>query len=224
MAVLQRLSRERGDRGRAARLAEMAAFAGDAEIPYRMARDHLPPTLRSRRWAFPEATAAGLGAAARALGVDPSLARAVARRESAFVASARSAAAAEGLLQLRPQTAARLGEVLGLPPLPDGALLDPGENVPLGVAYLGLLLSRFGAVPVALAAYNAGPVPASAWARDLAGRPLDEWLEDLPYRETRQYVRGVVADWARYRRLRGDPPPAVDPAQPIRPPGDGVAF
>ena len=75
-----------------------------------------------------------------------------------------------------------------------------------------------------LAAYNAGPTAAATWSRARSGLPLDEWVEEIPYRETRPYVRGVLADWARYRSLDGEPPPPLDPAAPVDPPAPGVAF
>jgi soluble lytic murein transglycosylase len=187
-----------------------------------MARDHLPPGIRARRWSYPEAHAEVLEPASRRLGVDPTLALAVMRRESAFVATARSGAAAEGVLQLRPETARRLKAIAGLPEGTD--LTDAAENLRLGIAYLGLLADRFPTVPQALAAYNAGPTPAAAWSRTGAGLPLDEWAEGIPYRETRQYVRSVVGDWATYRALRGETPPSIDPSAPVAPPQPGVAF
>ncbi len=222
LAVLQRLSRAPGVRSRAALLAEVAAFVGDPEVPYRMARDHLAPGIRAQRLAYPEAHSAVLRPAARGLGVDPALALAVMRRESAFDSAARSAAAAEGLLQLRPETARRLGAVLGV--RDDADLADPAENTRLGVAYLALLSDRFATPAQALAAYNAGPTAAAAWSRARAGLPLDEWVEDVPYRETRHYIRAVLSDWTRYRMLAGEPPPPLDPATPVTPPAPGVAF
>jgi soluble lytic murein transglycosylase len=221
-AVLQRLSRGPDVRARAALLAEVAAFSGDAEVAYRMARDHLAPGIRAQRLAYPDAHADVLRPAARALGVDRALALSVMRRESGFVSAARSAAAAEGLLQLRPETARRLGALVGFHG--DSDLADPAENTRLGVAYLALLSDRFASPAQVLAAYNAGPTAAAAWSRARAGLPLDEWVEDIPYRETRQYVRAVVSDWARYRLLAGEPAPPLDPAAPISPPAPGVAF
>jgi soluble lytic murein transglycosylase len=106
----------------------------------------------------------------------------------------------------------------------DADLADPGRNVPLGVAYLGLLADRFASPSQVLAAFNAGPTAAAAWSRARAGLPLDEWVEEIPYRETRQYVRAVLADWARYRSLAGESPPHLDPAAPVAPPEPGVAF
>jgi soluble lytic murein transglycosylase len=222
VALLQRLSRSSDARSQAVHLAEVAAFCGDAEVPHRMARDFLPPGLRARRWSYPDALPEVLRPVARALGVDPSLALAVMRRESAFVSTARSGAAAEGLLQLRPETARRLGSVFGLPV--DADLSDPAANAMLGVAYLALLSDRFPVTAQALAAYNAGPVAAEKWSRTRAGLPLDEWVEDIAYRETRQYVRAVLADRARYRELAGEPPVPLTPSTPVPPAGPGVAF
>ena len=221
-ALLQRLSRAPETRASASLVAEVAAFTGDPEVPFRMARDHLPPGIRARHWAYPVAHADVLPEAARRLGVDPALALAVMRRESAFVAAARSGAAAEGVLQLRPETARRLQALLGVARAAD--LSDPGENLRFGIAYLALLGDRFAESAAELAAYNAGPAAAAAWAREGAGLPLDEWVEGISFRETRQYVRGVMADWAVYRRMLGEPPMQIDPSKPISPPGSGVAF
>jgi soluble lytic murein transglycosylase len=221
-SLLQRLSRAPDARSAASLIAEVAAFTGDPEVPFRMARDHLPPGTRARRWAYPDAHAGVLRAAAHQLGVDPALALAVMRRESAFVAAARSGAAAEGVLQLRPETARRLQTLLGIAGAAD--LSDPADNLRFGIVYLALLGDRFPGFAGALAAYNAGPAAAAAWARAGAGLPLDEWVEGIAFRETRQYVRAVMADWAVYRRMLGEPPLQIEPSKPISPPGPGVSF
>ncbi len=146
---------------------------------------------------------------------------AASRRASATSgAGARSEAAAEGILQLRPETAERVAAILGLQAPADGSLRDPAVAIGLGLAYLGLLGSRFPDVPVLVAAYNAGPA-AGAWA---SGVPLDEWVENIPYRETRQYVRAVLGDWARYRRVLGEPAPALEAGRPVAPPLEGASF
>ena len=103
-------------------------------------------------------------------------------------------------------------------------LSGPRTNVTLGTHYLALLLARFGEPASAVAAYNAGPAPAAAWATQRAGMPLDAWVESIPYRETRQYVKIVLSEWAAYRALEGEPPPPVDPGRKIAPAPEGVAF
>jgi soluble lytic murein transglycosylase len=213
-------------RGRAAAplIAQLAAFMGDAELPFRMARDHLAPTRRALRWSHPEPYADALEAGAEGAGVDPALVLAVMRRESSFRRAVRSGAGAEGLLQLRPATAERVSTVLGLPGGLALRLGEPRVNVALGVHYLGLLTSRFGDPSVALAGYNAGPAPAAEWARTRAGMPLDEWVECIPFRETRHYLKIVLADWDIYRELRGETPAPVEPGRPVQRPAEGVEF
>lgn len=133
---------------------------------------------------YPDPAAAGndaVGAAARFAGiidrasaahsVDPGLVRAMIQVESAFRPEARSRKGAMGLMQLMPEIARRY-EVADP--------YEPGANIEAGVKHLKSLLSRY-AVPLALAAYNAG----EAAVERFGGIP--------PYRETEDYVRQVMA-------------------------------
>jgi soluble lytic murein transglycosylase len=224
LAELRDLARSARVRPAAPLLAQLAAFAGDPDLPFRMARDHLPVSRRAIRWAYPEPHDAALGRAAEAFGVDRALVLAVMRRESSFRADARSPAGAEGLLQLLPATAERVAALLGVPGGAGTRLRDPETNVTVGAHYLALLVARFGEPAVAVAAYNAGPRPAAEWATARRGMPLDAWVESIPYRETRQYVKIVLAEWGAYRALAGEPPPPIDPARPVPAPGPGAAF
>jgi hypothetical protein len=82
-------------------------------------------------------------------GVDPSLVRAVMRNESGFNPNAVSSKGAQGLMQLMPETAALMG--VSNP-------FDPEQNIAGGVGYLRYCLDSFGHnIPLAVAAYNAGP-------------------------------------------------------------------
>jgi soluble lytic murein transglycosylase-like protein len=116
-------------------------------------------------------------------GVDPALALALARRESALNPGAVSAAGAIGVMQLMPATARGLG-------------VDPynlEENIDGGIRYLKSLLDRFGDAGQALAAYNAGPtrvaenrVPSSTWdyVRDILtawGGPPAAIPQEMPF-------------------------------------------
>jgi soluble lytic murein transglycosylase len=224
IAELRELARTGRIRPAAPLVAQLAAFAEDPDLPFRMARDHLLPSRRALRWAYPEPERETVASTAAALGLDPALVFGVMRRESSFRADARSAAGAEGLLQLRPATADRLAALLGIPGGAGARLGDPRTNVRLGAHYLALLLARFGEPAAAVAAYNAGPGPVAAWASARAGMPLDEWVESIPYRETRQYVKIVLSEWAAYRALAGEAPPPTDPARKMIAPGPGVAF
>jgi soluble lytic murein transglycosylase len=221
---LRDLSRSARARDAAPLVAQLAAFAGDVETPFRLARDHLALTRRTIRWLYPEPLPEVLVPAASRLGVDPALVLAVIRRESSFRADARSAAGAEGLLQLRPATAERLAAILGVPAGVGARLRDPEAAIPVGAHYLGLLLARFGDPALAVAAYNAGPRPVAEWASARNGMPLDAWIESIPYKETRHYVKVVLSQWDAYRAIAAQAAPPIDPDRRVAPPPAGVAF
>jgi soluble lytic murein transglycosylase-like protein len=115
-------------------------------------------------------------AAAKRYGLNPALLDALAWQESRYNHKARSSAGAMGVMQLMPGTA----RDLGVNPY------DMQQNIAGGAAYLRQQLIRFdNNVPLALAAYNAGPGAVIKYD----GIP--------PYRETQNYVRQIL------RRLSG---------------------
>jgi soluble lytic murein transglycosylase len=141
---------------------------------------------------YPRPFANEIAAAAKATGLDANLLYAVMRQESLYRIDAESAAGARGLMQLRPGTAARFTARLEGSGLDHADLLDPAVNIRLGAEELARLLERYdGQLPVALAAYNAGPHAADRWLPD-APIDADVWIENIPYNETRDYVRRVL--------------------------------
>ena len=118
-------------------------------------------------------------ATARKYGVDPNLAVAVARRESAFNQAAVSPVGAVGVMQLMPATARELG-------------VDPYnlvQNIEGGVRYLAQLLRQYaGDLEQTLAAYNWGP---GNLATAIA-RYGERWISYIP-QETKNYLRDVLA-------------------------------
>ena len=44
------------------------------------------------------------------------------------------------------------------------------------------------------AAYNAGPAVTLKWTGELGSMPMDLFVESMPFKETRAYVKQVVAD------------------------------
>ena len=111
---------------------------------------------------------------ARATGVPPSLAMAVARVESGFNPAAVSPAGAIGVMQIMPQTGK--GEF----GVEESALRDPRTNVRIGVEFLRQLYLRYdNRWDLALSHYNGGSLP-----------PGDEWQ---PHDYTLGYIARVMA-------------------------------
>jgi soluble lytic murein transglycosylase-like protein len=109
--------------------------------------------------------------------LDPDFINSVIHAESGFNTRAVSPKGAQGLMQLMPGTASKLGV---------SNAFDPRANVEGGTRYLSELLQRYNFdVIKALAAYNAGPQRVQQYG----GVP--------PYYETRAYVARIVRDYNR---------------------------
>jgi soluble lytic murein transglycosylase-like protein len=109
--------------------------------------------------------------------LDPDFINSVIHAESGFNPRALSPKGAQGLMQLMPGTASKLGV---------SNAFDPRANVEGGTRYLSELLQRYNFdVIKALAAYNAGPQRVQQYG----GVP--------PYNETRAYVARIVREYNR---------------------------
>jgi soluble lytic murein transglycosylase len=140
-------------------------------------------------------------------GLEDALVLSVIRQESTFDERAISGAGARGMMQLMPETAQRVADTLDLSYSRARLLSDPDYNIRLGSTYLARMLDRFdGTVPLALAAYNAGPHRVSRWIREFGDPRTDDidmidWIETIPFSETRNYVQRVMESVAVYRHL-----------------------
>lgn len=147
----------------------------------------IPSSLTPQRWAsrpYPHPSASSsymtfIQKAAKRHSLDPLLVYCVAELESGFASGAVSPKGAQGLMQIMPETQRELG--LDSP-------FDPAANIAAGARYLRWMMNKFKSVPLALAAYNAGPEAVLKYG----GVP--------PYGETRRYVALIMS---RYGRLKG---------------------
>ena len=125
--------------------------------------------------------------------VDPAWVYGIMRRESIFNKTARSSANAHGLMQLLPSTARHVGRKMGINRVTKNDLFTPKVNINLGSAYLGNMLSKFdGSYAKATAGYNAGPNRSKRWTPEQTIE-ADRWIDSIPFKETRHYVRAVMA-------------------------------
>lgn len=117
----------------------------------------------------------------------------VIRRESLFMSDVGSGAGAQGLMQLMPDTARYINRKadLGLTTMD---LHDPQTSITLGAAYLAYLKDKFNdQLPLAIAAYNAGPGRVRQWLPEDRNLPGDVWVDTILFDETRNYVRAVLS-------------------------------
>jgi soluble lytic murein transglycosylase-like protein len=118
-----------------------------------------------------------VNSASAAYHLDPDLVNSVIHAESGFNSHAVSRKGAQGLMQLMPGTASRLGVANAF---------DPQSNVGGGSRYLRELLERYNFDLIkALAAYNAGP------------KRVEQYKGVPPYSETRAYVARIVREYNR---------------------------
>ncbi|TSC20373.1 lytic transglycosylase domain-containing protein [Corallococcus sp. Z5C101001] len=150
---------------------------------------------------YPRAFAQAVEAEATRQALDPFLVWAIMRRESAFRPEVMSAADARGLMQIIPPTATEIAQKMAEPAPAPADLFAPERNIRYGAWYLAQLMKRFAHPALAAAAYNAGPKAAVRWTQERGSMPLDLFVESIPYRETRGYVKQVVADLYLYHRF-----------------------
>ena len=188
---------------------EIFAFAGAWHLVSRfsMGLDKYTEGEEQRRqalaMAYPAAFPELVWASGREHDIDPLLTLSVMRQESQYKSWALSGAGAVGLVQVMPTTGALVARDVHRQRYSPRELLDPATNIHFGSWYLRQLLSRYGgALPLAVAGYNAGPQNVSSWLSGLGDdTPIDDFVELIPLDETRNYVRRVLGFYALHTRL-----------------------
>lgn len=115
-------------------------------------------------------------AQSKTIGVDPAIMLSLAKAESGFNQSAKSACGHIGVFQLSHSTAKRMG-------------LDPynvDDNIKGGITYYKNMYDRFGSMELALAAYNSGP---DAVIRNNNSIP----------KHSQKFVTGIINDYKYYK-------------------------
>ena len=137
----------------------------------------------------------------QAIGLDAAYVYGLIRQESRFVTDARSGVGASGLMQVMPATARWTARKIGLDGFVPSMINERDTNILIGTSYLKLALDDFqGSMPLAAAAYNAGPGRPRNWRN---GPQLEGaiWAENIPFNETRDYVKKVLSNTTDYAAL-----------------------
>lgn len=118
--------------------------------------------------------------ASRRHGISAHLLNAIIKVESDYNPRAISRKGAKGLMQIMPETTKMLNIV---------DVFDPWENIMGGARYFKELFNRYGGkLPLALAAYNAGP------------SAVDRFGSIPPFQETEAYVEKVIRYYYQFKR------------------------
>jgi soluble lytic murein transglycosylase len=133
--------------------------------------------------------------------LDPAYVYGLIRQESRFIMDAKSVVGAAGLMQVMPATAKWTAKKIGMTNFKPHQITDQEINVAIGTGYLKLVLDDFdGSMPLAAAAYNAGPSRSRNWRK---GPVLEAaiWAENIPFNETRDYVKKVLSNTTNYAAI-----------------------
>ena len=133
--------------------------------------------------------------------LDPAYVYGLIRQESRFIMDAKSVVGAAGLMQVMPATAKWTAKKIGMTNFQPHQITDQEINVAIGTGYLKLVLDDFdGSMPLAAAAYNAGPSRSRNWRK---GPVLEAaiWAENIPFNETRDYVKKVLSNTTNYAAI-----------------------
>lgn len=175
--------------------------------PYPDYAQMFPEEMGQEEWSFfyPLSNWAEIKKWAAARGLDKHQVAGFIRQETVFTANASSPAKAYGFMQLLLPTAQSVARKYGASAVPrsPAELFEPNLNIELGTAYMKDQFAKFGRVEYVAIAYNAGPGRVAPWRATLPAE-MDEFVEEIPFRETKQYVQGIIRNTAQYRRLYDD--------------------
>lgn len=139
---------------------------------------------------------------AQANRLDPYLVASVIKAESKFSNLAKSPRGAMGLMQMMPETAEWVAKQMDETSFKVDHLNDPDVSIRFGTWYLASLRKEFKNNDVlALAAYNGGRGNVKQWMKEYNWSSDFADIDQIPFKETRQYVRQVLSDREKYKKL-----------------------
>jgi soluble lytic murein transglycosylase len=148
---------------------------------------------------------------ARKHGVEPSLVKAIAWRESAFQPDKVGTSGERGLMQVGDAAARDWARAMKIETFVPTDLFDPKTNIDAGSWYFKKALDRWkkkaDPIPFALAEYNAGHMRVDRWIAN-SGRGDDATAADLlnaiDFPSTRKYIEDITGRYHFYQLHPGD--------------------
>ncbi len=143
-------------------------------------------------------------------GTNWTMIHALARQESQFAENAISHAGARGIMQFMPATAREEARLARVQYSASRLIDDPQYSMQLGSNHIERLIRYYdGSIPLAIAAYNAGPGNVNRWLRQNGDPRTGEvdwlrWIEEITFFETKNYVQRVVENAVVYEHLYPD--------------------
>ncbi len=149
---------------------------------------------------FPLAYRNAVSEYSKSYSIPQELIYAIIRQESGFRDNVVSPAGARGLMQVMPATASSVAKHEKIAYADKIQLFSFQKNINIGVAYLKQLGNCYNKHPVLMAAaYNAGPHQVNYWLKNHPPKQMDIWIETLPWRETRNYLKNIIAFYTVYQ-------------------------
>ena len=194
-------------------LAHLANGLGDTQMAVRIGKTAMVRGYNLAHFAYPTHAMPRF----RALRPNPEMAMlyAIARQESEFNTLIQSGAGARGILQVMPITARHVCRQYRIRCRIHKLKSDPAYNAKLASAYIADRKDEFaGSYILTFAGYNAGPGRARYWIRNIGDPrspgvdPID-WIELVHIKETREYIKKVMANLQVYRARLGNPDRAL---------------
>ena len=151
---------------------------------------------------YPRSFQALVESSAARYSIDPHLIWALMTVESSHNPWAISRVGARGLMQVMPHTGQLSADRMSWPYFGSPLLFEPEVAIEMASWYFHELIEQFqGQLPLAMAAYNAGPHRVKVWLEFKKTLPLDELIEEIPYAQAREYAKKVTRHLGLYRRI-----------------------
>jgi tetratricopeptide (TPR) repeat protein len=188
----------------------LAGDHADRAIGYAEPRFKLPNDIRVEllpasvtEMLYPVPFARDLVRYASERSVDPRFLLAIMRQESRYRSTAKSNAAARGLMQFIPSTSSRIAGQLQVAQFRQDDLYDPSVATLFGSQYVSNIFALYPNQRAAVAAsYNAGEDNMKRWlGRSRAGSDPGRYVPEIMYSQTKDYVFKVMSNYRVYSEL-----------------------